>query len=337
MKLLFIFLNQAKGPQGWNGLGLITPKLRIYLSWQPSKVRENKQQTFEVIPYQVLIVTEASRRGWGATLQLNNNEIEFKSCGIWKKSSVLKSSNQRGLTDVLCAICRFEKHLKQEQIHQVHLQMDNTTTSYNINRANSSRTLSHITDTILRTMKQFKIQIKSTHIPGIFNKIADSLSRLNRAGDYNLSGKTASRACKWMKFRPTIDIFESSRNRPTKEYCIIIQDRQAEARNAFSISWAREQPIIHPLIALIGRCPKRVQHERIQALIITPKWQGQYWWPLLQQMTVSSVNQGHADQILKNGTIANKRAWALLLGELLTSLISGRKEEKNEKACQKKQ
>ncbi|KAA6371021.1 MAG: putative Transposon Tf2-6 polyprotein, partial [Streblomastix strix] len=337
MKLLYRFLNQAKARQGWNGLVQLTPKLRKDLSWQLSKVRENKPQTFEVIPPQALIVTDASRRGWGATLLLNSNKIEFKSGGIWKKSWILKSSNQRELAAVLCAVRRFEGQLKQEQIHSVHLQTDNTTTSYNINRANSSRTLSHLTDTILRTMEQLNIQIRSTHIPGIANKTADSLSRLNRAGDYSLSKKTASRACMMMKFKPTIDLFASRKNRLMKEYCTINQDKEAVARDAFSISWAREQPIIHPPIPLIGRCLKRVLQERIQALIITPKWEGQYWWPLLQQMTVNSLNLGQADQILKNGTIANRKGWALPPGELLASLISGKKEENKEKTCSEKQ
>ncbi|KAA6370903.1 MAG: hypothetical protein EZS28_033571 [Streblomastix strix] len=229
------------------------------------------------------------------------------SGGIWKKSWILKSSNQRELAAVLCAVSRFEGQFKQEQIHSVHLQTDNTTTSCNINRANSPRTHTHLTDTIFRTMEQLNIQIKSTHIPGIANKTADSLSRLNRAGDYSLSRKTASRACMMMKFKPIIDLFARRKNHFTKNNCTINQDKKAVTRDAFSISCAREQPIILPPIPLIGRCMKRVLQERIQALIIIPKWQGQYWWPLLQQMTVNSLNLGQADQILKNGTIANRK------------------------------
>ncbi|KAA6353404.1 MAG: hypothetical protein EZS28_051069, partial [Streblomastix strix] len=249
----------------------------------------------------------------------------------------LKSSNQRELTAFVCAERRFEKQLKQEQIHSLHSQTDNTTSSYNIIRAISSRTLAHLTDTILRTMEQLNIQIKSTHIPRSANKTADSLSRLNIADDYSLSRKTASRACMMMEFKPTIDIFASRKNRLTKEYCTINQDKKAIARDAFSISWAREQTIIHPPIPLIGQYLKRLLQERIQALIITPKWEGQYWQPLLQQMKGSSLNQEQADQILKNGTIANRRRWVLPSGELLASLISGKKVENMEKSCSEKQ
>ncbi|KAA6388781.1 MAG: hypothetical protein EZS28_015696 [Streblomastix strix] len=74
-----------------------------------------------------------------------------------------------------------------------------------------------------------------------------------------------------------------------------------------------------------------------QSQIITPKWEEQYWWLLLQQLTVSSLNLGQAVQILKNGTIIKKGGWALPPGELIASLISGKKEENMEKACSVKQ
>ncbi|KAA6386531.1 MAG: putative reverse transcriptase [Streblomastix strix] len=327
----------ARAHQGWNGVVQLTPKLKKDLSWQLSKERKNKPQTFEVISPQALIVIDVSRRGCEATLLLNSNNIEFKSGGIWKKSWILKSSNQRELAAGFCAVRRFEKQLMQEQIHSVHLQTDNTTTSYNVNRANSSRTLAHLADAILQTMEQINIQIRSTYIPGAANKTADSLSRLNRAGDYSLGRKPASGACMMMKFKPTIDLFVSRKNRLTKEYCTFNQDKKAAARNTFSISWAREQPIIHSPIPLISRCLKRVIQERIQALIIISKLEGQYQQPLPQQMTVRSLNLGQTDQILKNGTISNRRGWESPPGELLASLISGKKEENKEKTCSEKQ
>ncbi|KAA6373477.1 MAG: hypothetical protein EZS28_030997 [Streblomastix strix] len=112
-----------------------------------------------------------------------------------------------------------------------------------------------------------------------------------------------------MEFRPTIDLFASRKNRLTKKHCTVNQNKKAVARDAFNISWAREQPIIHPPIP--------------------PIWEGQYWLPLFQQMTVSSLNLGPTDLILKNGTIARKSGYVLPPGELLASLICG-KEEKNQ-------
>ncbi|KAA6357062.1 MAG: hypothetical protein EZS28_047411, partial [Streblomastix strix] len=87
-------LNKTKVRQGWNDLIQLTSKLRKDLSWQLSNLRGNKPQIFQVIPPQALIVIDVSRRGCEATLLLNSNKIEFKSGGIWKKSWILKSSNQ---------------------------------------------------------------------------------------------------------------------------------------------------------------------------------------------------------------------------------------------------
>ncbi|KAA6360175.1 MAG: hypothetical protein EZS28_044299, partial [Streblomastix strix] len=65
--------------------------------------------------------------------------------------------------------------------------------------------------------------------------------------------------------------------------------------------------------------------------------EGQYWQPLLQQITVRSLNLGQADQILKNGSISNRRGWESPPGELLASLISGKKEDNKVKTCSEKQ
>jgi hypothetical protein len=54
-------------------------------------------------------------------------------------------------------------------------------------------------------------------------------------------------------------------------------------------------------------------------------------------MTVNSLILGQADQVLENGTIANREGWALPPGELLASLICSKKEENKEKTCSEKQ
>ncbi|KAA6392642.1 MAG: hypothetical protein EZS28_011835 [Streblomastix strix] len=189
MKLLYRFLNQAKARQGWNGLVQLTPKLRKDLSWQLSDVRENKPQTFVLIPSQPLIVTDASRRGWELFYYSIVTKPNSKAEESGKRAGSQNPITRKIQQPFFALYDSSEKQLKQEQIHSVHLQTDNTTTNYNINRVNSSRALTHLADIFLRTMEQLNIQIKPTHIPGTANKTVDSLSRLNRAGDYSICKK----------------------------------------------------------------------------------------------------------------------------------------------------
>ncbi|KAA6359511.1 MAG: hypothetical protein EZS28_044962 [Streblomastix strix] len=122
----------------------------------------------------------------------------------------------------------------------------------------------------------------------------------------------------------------------TERYCIITQDHQAVARDVFCITWTSEQPLIHPLIPLIGPCLKRIQQENLNALIIVPKQQNQYWWKLIASMTSKAVYLGNSNQILKNRPIVNRRSWSLPPGDLLAILIDLRKEDKKEKICSDK-
>ncbi|KAA6370257.1 MAG: putative reverse transcriptase, partial [Streblomastix strix] len=330
MKLLYKTLTHATSQQGWSSYLKLNPKLRRDWSWSLSLIRKNTPQHFQVIPPQVILTTDASRRGWGATFQKINQSTEIKCGAKWKKKWILKTSNQRELAAVYCALLRFGQQLQEEKIHSIHLRTDNTTTSFNINRKNSSRTLSHLTDHILQLAESLQIQLKATYIPGKENQTADSLSRLNRAGDYHLNKRIAEQVFKTMQFFPTINLFANRKTKLTKRFCTINLDHLAVARDAFSISWKAEQPVIHPPIPLIGHCLQRIKQEKIATIMIVPNQEGQYWWPLIQQMTTKQINLGQSSQILKNGPIATRRGWALPPGELLAILVSDKHKEDEE-------
>jgi hypothetical protein len=66
-----------------------------------------------------------------------------------------------------------------------------------------------------------QIQIKATYIPGIENQVADSLSRLNRAEDYQLNKTIYNSLIKQLKMKPIIDLFASKINKQIKRYCTI--------------------------------------------------------------------------------------------------------------------
>ncbi|KAA6396593.1 MAG: putative reverse transcriptase [Streblomastix strix] len=333
MKLLFRLLNRTTNKIGWNSVLQLHPRLKKDWMWHLSNIKKNNPQHFELIPPQATLTTDASRRGWGATLQFNNSNNLLKTAGKWSRKWILKSSNQRELAAVLCGLRRYENQFKEGKILSLHLRTDNTTTSYNINRANSSITLAHLTDPTLRVAEKMNIQIKATYIPGKENQVADALSRLNRAGDYSINKNIAANLFKKIQFNPTIDLFANRKTKLADRYCTITQDHQAVARDAFSITWSSEQPLIHPPIPLIGRCLKRIQQENLRALMIVPKWESQYWWPLITSMTSKALCLGKSNQILKNGPTANRRGWALPPRDLLAILIDLRKEDKKEKIC----
>ncbi|KAA6383484.1 MAG: putative reverse transcriptase, partial [Streblomastix strix] len=276
MKLLYKLLSHATRQQGWSGYLKLNPKLRRDRSWSLSLIRKSVPQHFQIIPSQAILTKDASRRGWGATFQIISQSTEIKCGAKWKKKWILKTSNQSELAAVYCALLRFGQQLQEEKIHSIHFKTDNTTTNINIIRKNSSRTLSYLTDQTHQLAECLKIQLKVTYIPGMENQTTDSLSQLNRAGNYYLKMRIAEQVFKTMQFIPTIDLFANRKTKLTKRYCTINLDHLAVARYAFSISWKAEQPVIHPPIPLIGHCLQRIKQEKIAAIMIVPNWEGQY-------------------------------------------------------------
>ncbi|KAA6398557.1 MAG: putative reverse transcriptase [Streblomastix strix] len=237
LKVILKPFNKVVNQRGWHSLVRLTPKMNKNWTWWIAMIRNNQPTNFQILQPEVLLTTDASMRGWGATLLLHKNNQELMSAGKWKNKWRLTSSNQRELAAVFCALRRFANLFREEKIHSIHLRTDNTTTSFNINRKNSSNSLATLTDWTLRLAEQMQIQIKATYIPGIENQVADSLSRLNRAGDYQLNKTTYNSLIKQLKMKPTIDLFASKTNKLTRRYCTITQDQEATARDAFSIPW----------------------------------------------------------------------------------------------------
>ncbi|KAA6402069.1 MAG: putative Transposon Ty3-I Gag-Pol polyprotein [Streblomastix strix] len=332
MKNLYKTLSKAiNNNKDWNSMLELQPKLLKEWQWWIKEVKINYPTPFQQIPTQAVLTTDASKRGWGSTLTINSNNKMLTCAGKWSKKWKLTSSNQRELAAVHCAIRRFAKKLKKEKIRSLHLQTDNTTTSFNINRQNSSRSLANLTDRTLLLLEQMQIQIQATYLPGEQNITADALSRLNGAGDYHLESKIFIQLINQAKFPATIDLFANKENKLLKRYCTTQIDKEAVARDAFSISWKNEYPIIHPPIPVIGRCLEIIKQDKISALMILPKWTSQYWWPILMQMASQIYSLGNSGQVLKNGPIANRKGWALPPGEIIAVQIQQDKEVQMEK------
>jgi hypothetical protein len=156
--------------------------------------------------------------------------------------------------------------------------------------------------------------IKATYIVGEHNDSADRVSRLERAGDYQLNPEVFNSICNKLHFYPKVDLSASKQNHLLSNWGGLrapVKDIEGSTYvgNAFNMEWKNFKPFLHPPIPLIFRTLKKFQREANQrALFVAPDWQGQYWSPLLKELTDRKVVIGPiTEDLLMPGSRMRRR------------------------------
>ncbi|KAA6370848.1 MAG: hypothetical protein EZS28_033626 [Streblomastix strix] len=157
---------------------------------------------------------------------------------------------------------------------------------FNLNKGRAALPLVGLVNGILLLAEQQKWKVEAQHIPGVMNKEPDSLSRLDRSGDYAISKDILHTALMKLKVEITMNAFAKRINRQYRKFCSVTKDIWAMARDGLSISWENQIPLLHPPIPLLLRTIRKIKEDRVRtAVIIAPKWPGQYWYTELLEIT----------------------------------------------------
>jgi hypothetical protein len=167
------------------------------------------------------------------------------------------------------------------------------------------------------------MQMRASHLPGVQNDIADSLSRLSRSGDYSLDQAVYLRGIRKLRVRPEIDLFANRTNRKCSRYVTAEKDADAVGRDAFSLDWRNSFFLIHPPIPIILKCLRKIIQDRTRAVLILPAWEGQSWYDLLHRVTIRFINLGRSVDILQPGSRMIANGTQLPPGTLLMCHVDG--------------
>jgi hypothetical protein len=159
--------------------------------------------------------------------------------------------------------------------------------------------------------EQNQIKIKAFHLRGIDNSTVDALSRLSRAGDYSIKKEILDNTMKQLKVELTIDAFSNRKNKRTKRFITINNDKLAEGRDGLQYPWTGETVLAHPPIPLIGRVLQKILKEKTTVVLIAPWWPAQYWWPTLMEMKEIALILGRSEEVLEMGNRMKKRGLKL--------------------------
>jgi hypothetical protein len=212
---------------------------------------------------------------------------------------------------------------KLRDVRRIDLQTDSTTVMFNINKQRGASTLLHPLKLITNLLFKYQMQMRATHLPGVENGVADSLSRLSRSGDYSLDLHVYRKGIQILGVTPQVDLFANRQNHKCPRYVTVEKDAEAHARNAFALEWRGCCVLIHPPIPLILRCVRKVIQDQTLAVMVVPAWVGQPWSTLLSQIALRQVDLGQAKDILQPGPWMQQTGLQLPPGTLRMCLVQG--------------
>jgi hypothetical protein len=130
--------------------------------------------------------------------------------------------------------------------------------------------------------------ISAAHIPGKDNVVADFESRhFNLDAEWKLNSNILHCALQQLEANPDLDLFAS---RVNKQYCRFVSyrpDPEAEAVDAFSLSWRELNFYAFPPFCIICRVLQKVRREQSAGVVVVPDWSAQSWYPVLLRLLVT--------------------------------------------------
>jgi ribonuclease HI len=270
------------------------------LDWWTKTLTENTPRPFTTLPPQATVTTDACPLGWGGTVKLLKLGETVMMHGRWRSIATSNALECR-------AVERTLRRLKQlpagRDVHSVVIRSDNSTTVYNINRRNATASLLPPLASLLRFAERAQIEMIAEHVPGIGNATADALSRISPGGDYRLNLNVLRDLLKEWGLQIDADLFAVSWNAKHEVFWSLRRSPRATGRDAFLCQWSRYSlPLLHPPIPLIPKVLKRLQQERMRAIIILPNWRWQPWSRVMTQMTLTAKVLGPAATVLTKGS-----------------------------------
>ncbi|KAH7822119.1 uncharacterized protein MONOS_6143fu14596 [Monocercomonoides exilis] len=220
---------------------------------------------------------------------------------------------------ILQSLIHFTPTLSSNHISKLLLRSDNSTSVFNINRWHAGTNLRRLLTKIWRHMKAMKVQMKAQLIPGKKNGRADSLSRLERGGDYQIRQEAFRELVKKIQVKITLDAFATAWNKKAYRWC---GPRSHINEDGLQQPWYGETVLAHPPIPLILPTIRKTILEQARVLLLLPDWKGQIWEPLLRETNHVEWTSKNLSDLLIPGPLMKKMDACLPPGKLRAILIN---------------
>jgi hypothetical protein len=261
-------------------------------------------------PHSIIVETDASNFGFGA--QILNTEHSL--AGHWTQAEKNHHINWKELVAVERALLAFLPQLKGKSVL---IRSDNMTTVAFLRRMTGrSEPLAVVARRIFLLVEENEMTISAIHLPGTMNTIADKLSRMNQLHDWRLNQQSFQLLeNKWGPH--TVDRFADSHNHLLPRYNSWFNDPEAEARDALSQDWSKDNNLVVPPTPLLPRVVTKLRGTLCPTTIVVPSWPRQPWYQELCRLAEAKLTLGPAHQVsLPNAAgenyLSRNKAWRLI-------------------------
>ena len=245
--------------------------------WEKNIEKSGKQ--IKVSQVDLIIHTDASLKGWGAT----NGSTPIGGKWLEEELDHINVLELKAVKFALYSYCK-ERHFQHIQV-----MCDNKTAIAYINNMGGTKSVS--CDTVATEIWNFCMRtgtwISAAHIPGIENIVADKKSReFNDCTEWQLNPKIFVDIVEVLNLTPDIDLFATRLNKQLPKYVSWDPDPGSLATDAFSMTWENFKFYAFPPFSVIGAVVSKIIKEKADGIMIIPNWNTQYWLPTIMSLLV---------------------------------------------------
>ena len=230
--------------------------------------------------HSIRLFTDAPNKGWGAHLE------QASTRGLWSdgKKAIHKCSRVKAVFLV------FQRFKDQCQNKTVLVATDNSTVIAYIHKQGGthSEEMCALLWKIMTWCHRYQITLKTRHIPGCLNVMADLPSRSNQvqSAEWSLLPQVFKQICqKW--FTPHVYLFATRLNHKIPMYVSSVPNQNAWDIDALNINWSGLAAYIYPPpTAFLHRVIQKIRQSICLIIVIAPGWPGMPWfWDQVQLST----------------------------------------------------
>ena len=257
----------------------LDPDSRADLSWWISADFNTGKALLPSRP-EVRLSSDSSLSGWGAVC------LGSKTSGFWTGDDLRLHINS---LEILAALKALECFASSLSDCTVEIEVDNLSAVCYINKLGGcrSKALCDAALLVANFCELRNIILIAVYVPGILNSLADAESRRpTSAGDWKLSPSSFMSIC--LEWSLQVDVFASEWNRQLPKYVSWTPQPNCWKVDAFSFPWKDLGAFCFPPFNMIPFCLSKLMEEEAEAVLVTPYWPSQPWFPVALDLAVAA-------------------------------------------------